>query len=123
MPEVAALASEPKLGCSRWSKRTMRATGFPFVLFFSFVSAVALASAQASYLPVATWLNDAAHEDDGARVIAALHAGGLAAVATCSAGCTLSVPSGDYAAAIRIAAEVVAREHLDVRVIASLPSS
>lgn len=101
----------------------MRARTLLFMLCLCVVSAALAASAQSSYLPVATWLNDAAHEDDGQRLIAAMHAGGVAAVTTCSAGCTLSVPSAEFGAAIRIADDVVAREHLDVRVVASLPSS
>ena len=82
-----------------------------------------VASAQSRYLPLATWLNDAAHTRDGNRLFAALHAAHIEAVATCSAGCTLSVPSADYAAAISVADDVVLREHLDVSIVASLPTS
>lgn len=95
------------------------------VLLVSFLVLVvsASAAAQTSYLPLASWLNDAAHQRDGDRVVAVLHAAGIEGVATCSAGCTLSVSSSDYARAIALAEAAIAREHLDVTMLAALPSS
>jgi hypothetical protein len=80
-------------------------------------------SAQTASFPVVSWLNDATHEAAGARMIAVMQARGLHPVVTCSAGCTLSVPSSEYATAISAANEVIAREHLDVTVLGALPSS
>jgi len=66
------------------------------------------------WLPLATYLNDATHEAQAARVRAALDARGIHSVTTCSLGCTLSVEAARWADARTILHQLVAREHLDV---------
>lgn len=80
------------------------------------------AAAQPSPVPVATWLNDAAHAPAGDRLLSVMRSRGLHPVATCSAGCTLSVPTDEWSAAWSIAQELVTREHLAVDLIPMVTS-
>ena len=73
-------------------------------------------AAQTSWVPAATYLNDPAHEAQAAVLRAQLDAAGLRSVTTCSAGCTLSVESPRWLAALTLMRTIVAREHLDIDV-------
>ena len=107
---------------------TLRRASKPFLipaaslLALALVSITATVSAQASY-PVVPWTADAAHRAAGDRVVAVMESRGLHPVVTCSAGCTLSVPTAEYGTALSIASELVAREHLDIRLEGALPTS
>lgn len=97
----------------------MRASSFALALLFTALTS--LSSAQsgtptATY-PAATWLNDAAHESVGRRVIDAMRAAGLHPAVTCTVGCTVSVPGAEYATALGIARQLVSHEHLDIAVV------
>lgn len=112
----------------------MRASCLTLALLFtamgsSPLSAALLASADAqasippATYPAVSWQNDAAHEHVGRRVIDAMRAAGLHPVVTCSAGCTVSVPSPEYASALNVANQLVRVEHLDLTVLGALPTS
>jgi hypothetical protein len=66
------------------------------------------------WLPLATYLNDAAHESQAGRVRTALEARGIHSVTTCSAGCTMSVDVSRWTEARTILRDVITREHLDI---------
>jgi hypothetical protein len=68
-------------------------------------------------MPVATYLNDPAHEAQADRVRAEVEAHGIRTATTCSAGCALSVAQSRAMEAIQIVDAVVTREHLDVSVV------
>lgn len=90
-----------------------------FLSALAFVPALALAqpSPAPAWAVVATYLNDPAHEAQAARARAVLDAHGIHSVTTCSAGCTMSVSSPEWAEALRLLRGLVASEHLDLAVV------
>lgn len=105
----------------------MRAPSFALAVLFTALTSLSSAGAQngttTAFYPAASWLNDAAHEPVGDRVIDAMTAAGLHPVVTCSAGCTLSVPSPEYATALSIASRLATHEHLDITVLGAVGTS
>lgn len=82
-------------------------------LLLSLVAATA--SAQVTgWLPVASYVNDPAHEAQAARATALLDAHHIQHVTTCSVGCTLSVDAARYPEASTLVRDLIAREHLDL---------
>jgi hypothetical protein len=92
----------------------------PVLLVLALLALPSLAEARMPamrWTPVATYLNDPAHEAQAERMRADLDAHGIRSVTTCSAGCTISVPQGRGPEAVTLMHAIATRESLDIAVI------